>query len=202
MEQYLNIVVKAVFVENLALAYFLGMCTFLAVSKSVKTSMGLGAGVIVVQSITVPMNNLIYHHLLKPGSEVLLPRVSELDLTFLGLIIYIGVIASMVQILEMVLDRFVPALYNALGIYLPLRRSTAPSWAVRCSWSTAASSSGRAWPSASERAWASPWPRRAGRARERMAYSDPPAGLRGIGMAFLTTGLMALAFMAFTGISL
>ena len=120
MEHHLDLFVKAVFIENLALAFFLGMCTFLAVSKNVKTAIGLGAGVIVVQTITVPLNNLIYHRLLKPGSETLLPRVSELDLTFLGLIIYIGVIASMVQILEMVLDRFFPALYNALGIFLPL----------------------------------------------------------------------------------
>jgi len=200
---YLDIIVKAVFVENLALAYFLGMCTFLAVSRSVKTALGLGAGVIVVQTVTVPINNLIYHRLLKPGSATLLPQVSDLDLTFLGLIIYIGVIASMVQILEMVLDRFVPALYNALGIYLPLltvncailggtlfmvdrglefRESVAFGFGTGLGFALAIVLLAGL--------------------RERMAYSDPPAGLRGIGMAFLTTGLMALAFMAFTGISL
>ena len=115
MEHYLSLFVKAVFVENLALAFFLGMCTFLAVSKNVKTALGLGTAVIVIQAITVPVNNLLFQHVLKQGSIV-----QGVDLRFLGLISYIGVIAAMVQILEMALDRFAPALHSALGIFLPL----------------------------------------------------------------------------------
>ena len=120
MEHYLNLFVQSVFLENLALSFFLGMCTFLAVSKKVSTALGLGAAVMVVQAITVPANTFIYNQWLKPGSLSMFPTISEMDLTFLGLIIYIGLIASMVQILEMVLDRFAPALYNTLGIFLPL----------------------------------------------------------------------------------
>jgi Na+-transporting NADH:ubiquinone oxidoreductase subunit E len=188
--------------ENLALAYFLGMCTFLAVSKSVRTSLGVGAGVIVVQTITVPLNHVIHHGLLKQGNT-LLPRVSELDLTFLGLVVYIGVIAAMVQILEMVLDRFFPALYNAMGIYLPLltvncailggslfmvERGYDFGESVAYGFGTGA---GFAIAIVGLAA-----------IRERMTYSEPPSGLRGVGMAFLVTGLMSLAFMAFTGIEL
>ena len=117
----LDIFLKAVFVENLALAFFLGMCTFLAVSKNVKTATGLGIAVIVIMGITIPANNLIYRNLLSSGAlEWLGPQYSDVDLTFLGLISYIGVIAAMVQILEMTLDRYFPPLYNALGIFLPL----------------------------------------------------------------------------------
>ena len=203
IERHLDLFVRAVFIENLALAFFLGMCTFLAVSKKVKTAVGLGVAVIVVQTITVPLNNLIYHRLLKPGSETLLPRVSELDLTFLGLIIYIGTIASMVQILEMVLDRFFPALYNALGIYLPLltvncailggtlfmvERGYEFGESVTYGFGTGTG-------------FALAIVALAG-IRERMAYSDPPPGLRGLGITFITAGLMALAFMAFAGIAL
>ena len=119
MEAYLSLFVRAIFVENLALAFFLGMCTFLAVSKKIETALGLGIAVIVVQAITVPANNLILSVFLKPGALSWL-GLGETDLTFLGLICYIGVIAAMVQILEMSLDRFFPALYNALGIFLPL----------------------------------------------------------------------------------
>ena len=122
LEQYISIFIKAVFVENMALGFFLGMCTFLAVSKQVKTSIGLGIAVIVVQTITVPANNLIYGYLLKPGALAWTgnPDLASMDLSFLGLISYIGVIAAMVQILEMTLDKFFPALYGALGIFLPL----------------------------------------------------------------------------------
>ena len=122
LEQYISIFIKAVFVENMALGFFLGMCTFLAVSKQVKTSIGLGIAVIVVQTITVPANNLIYGYLLKPGALAWTgnPELASMDLSFLGLISYIGVIAAMVQILEMTLDKFFPALYGALGIFLPL----------------------------------------------------------------------------------
>lgn len=117
-EHYISIFIKAVFIENMALAFFLGMCTFIAVSKKVETAIGLGIAVIVVQTITIPVNNLIYQNLLKEGA--LSWAGIQSDLTFLGLISYIGVIAAMVQILEMTLDKYVPALYNALGIFLPL----------------------------------------------------------------------------------
>ena len=119
MEHYLSLFLKAVFVENLALSFFLGMCTFLAVSKKVKTSLGLGVAVVVVQSITIPVNNLLYNYLLKENA-LTWAGVQGVDLSFLGLISYIGVIAAMVQILEMILDKFFPPLYNALGIFLPL----------------------------------------------------------------------------------
>ena len=118
-EYYISLFVKAVFVENMALAFFLGMCTFLAVSKKVQTAIGLGVAVIVVQTITVPVNNLIFTYLLKEGA-LAWAGFPEVDLSFLGLLSYIGVIAALVQILEMFLDRYVPALYNALGVFLPL----------------------------------------------------------------------------------
>jgi len=202
MERHLDLLVKAVFLENLALAYFLGMCTFLAVSKTVRTALGVGAAVVVVQTITVPLNNLLYVGLLKEG-DALLPQASAFDLTFLGLIIYIGVIASMVQILEMVLDRFFPALYQTMGIYLPLltvncailggslfmvERGYGFGESVTYGFGTGLG-------------FALAIAALAGM-RERMAYSEPPSGLRGAGMAFLVTGLMSLAFMAFTGIAL
>jgi Na+-transporting NADH:ubiquinone oxidoreductase subunit E len=203
VEHYLELILKAVFIENLALAFFLGMCTFLAVSKNVTTAMGLGAAVIFVQTITVPLNNLIYHRLLKRGSETFLPRVSELDLSFLGLIVYIGVIAAMVQILEMVLDRFFPALYNALGIFLPLLTVNCAIlggslFMVQRGYDFGESV---AYGFGTGTGFALAIVCLAG-IRERMRYSDPPAGLRGLGMVFITTGLMALAFMAFAGISL
>ena len=119
MEHYISLFVKSVFIENLARSFFLGMCTFLAVSKKVKTAIGLGIAVVVVQTITVPVNNLIYNYLLKENA-LAWAGVEGVDLSFLGLISYIGVIAAMVQILEMALDKYVPALYNALGIFLPL----------------------------------------------------------------------------------
>ena len=119
MEELLSLAVKAIFVENMALAFFLGMCTFLAVSKKIATAIGLGVSVIVVQTITVPANNLILTYLLTPGA-LAWAGFPDVDLTFLGLISYIGVIAAMVQILEMVLDKYFPPLYNALGVFLPL----------------------------------------------------------------------------------
>jgi len=119
MEAYLSLFVRSIFVENLALSFFLGMCTFLAISKRIETAIGLGAAVIVVQTITVPANNLIFQYLLKDGA-LAWAGLPDVDLSFLGLISYIGVIAAMVQILEMTLDRYFPALYNALGIFLPL----------------------------------------------------------------------------------
>lgn len=115
MEHYISLLIRSIFIENLALSFFLGMCTFLAVSKKVKTAMGLGIAVIVVQTVAVPANNLIYNYVLKDGA-----LVSGLDLSFLSFITFIGVIAALVQILEMALDKYFPALYNALGIFLPL----------------------------------------------------------------------------------
>ena len=119
MEGLLSLAVKAIFVENLALSFFLGMCTFIAVSKKISTAIGLGISVMVVQAITVPANNLILNYLLAPGA-LSWAGFSDVDLTFLGLISYIGVIAALVQILEMVLDKYFPPLYNALGVFLPL----------------------------------------------------------------------------------
>ncbi|MFN3191499.1 MAG: NADH:ubiquinone reductase (Na(+)-transporting) subunit E [Aureliella sp.] len=206
LEHYLSLFLKAVFVENLALTFFLGMCTFLAVSKNVKTAIGLGIAVIVVQSITIPVNNLLYQFVLKEGALAATlgdSSYASVDLSFLGLITYIGVIAASVQILEMVLDRFFPPLYNALGIFLPLIT-------VNCAilggsllmeqrdYDFTESivfgvGSGFGWALAVVALAA---------VREKMRYSDIPAGLRGLGITFITVGLIALAFMAFSGISL
>jgi Na+-transporting NADH:ubiquinone oxidoreductase subunit E len=202
MEHHLNLFIKAVFIENLALGFFLGMCTFLAVSKKVNTALGLGVAVVVVQTITVPVNNLIYNNLLKEGALAWagLPNV---DLSFLGLISYIGVIAAMVQILEMTLDRFFPALYNALGIFLPLITVNCAIlggtlFMVERDYNFAESvtygvGSGVGWALASAAL--------AG-IREKMKYSDVPPGLRGLGITFITVGLMAIGFLGFSGIQL
>ena len=204
LEHYLSLFVKAVFIENLALSFFLGMCTFLAVSKKVETAIGLGIAVIVIQSITVPANNFIYQTFLKPGALAWAGSdLESVDLSFLGLISYIGVIAAMVQILEMTLDRFFPALYNALGIFLPLitvncailggsllmveRNQTFPESIV--------------FGFGSGLGWALAIAALAG-IREKLKYSDVPDGLRGLGITFITVGLMSLAFMSFGGISL
>ncbi|MCC9605510.1 NADH:ubiquinone reductase (Na(+)-transporting) subunit E [Blastopirellula sp. JC732] len=198
---YVNIALKAVFSENLALAFFLGMCTFLAVSKNVKTALGLGVAVIAVMAITIPANNLIYQHLLKKGSLAWLSSdLADTDLTFLGLIIYIGVIAAIVQILEMGLDRYFPPLYNALGIFLPLITVNCAilggslfmverdyDFAQSCVYGVFAGVG-----------WALAICSLAG-VREKLKYSDVPAGLKGLGITFLTAGLMALAFMSFGG---
>ncbi|MGL4715324.1 MAG: NADH:ubiquinone reductase (Na(+)-transporting) subunit E [Aeromonas sp.] len=198
MEHYLSLLIKSIFIENLALSFFLGMCTFLAVSKKVKTSMGLGVAVIVVQTIAVPTNNLIYNYVLKDGA-----LVSGLDLSFLSFITFIGVIAALVQILEMVLDKYFPALYNALGIFLPLITVNCAifggvSFMVQRDYNFMESvvygiGSGSGWMLAIVAL--------AG-IREKMKYSDVPEGLRGLGITFITTGLMALGFMSFSGISL
>jgi Na+-transporting NADH:ubiquinone oxidoreductase subunit E len=198
LEHYLSLFIKSIFIENIALAFFLGMCTFLAVSKRLETAVGLGIAVVVVQSITVPVNNLILNYVLKEGA-----LIKGVDLTFLGLLAYIGVIASMVQILEMVLDKFFPKLYNALGIFLPLitvncailggvlfmvqRDYNFPESAV--------------YGVGSGTGWALAIILMAG-IREKMRYSNVPAGLRGLGITFITGGLMALAFMLFSGIQL
>jgi Na+-transporting NADH:ubiquinone oxidoreductase subunit E len=202
MEHYLSLLVKSIFIENMALAFFLGMCTFLAVSKKVDTAVGLGIAVIVVQSITVPVNNLIYQHLLKRGALSWL-GLAEVDLTFIGLICYIGVIAAIVQILEMALDRYVPSLYNALGIFLPLITVNCAIlggslFMVERDYSFTES---LVFGFGSGSGWALALLALAG-IREKMKYSDVPAGLRGLGITFMIAGLMAMAFMAFSGIQL
>ncbi|MDY0169799.1 MAG: NADH:ubiquinone reductase (Na(+)-transporting) subunit E [Thermoguttaceae bacterium] len=201
-EHYLSIFLTAVFIENLALAFFLGMCTFLAVSRRVETAVGLGIAVVVVQSITVPANNLIYQFVLKEGALGWL-GFPALDLTFLSLISYIGVIAAIVQILEMALDKYVPALYNALGIFLPLITVNCAIlggslFMVQREYTFVESvtfglGTGVGWALAIVALAA---------IREKLKYNDIPAGLRGLGMTFIITGLMALAFMSFSGIRL
>ena len=202
LEHYLSLLMKAIFVENMALAFFLGMCTFLAVSKKVDTAIGLGVAVIVVQTITVPVNNLIYQYLLKEDALICL-GIEGTDLTFIGLICYIGVIAAMVQILEMVLDRYVPALYNALGIFLPLITVNCAIlggslFMVERDYNFSESV---VFGLGSGIGWALALTALAG-IREKMKYADVPVGLRGLGLTFMITGLMAMAFMAFSGIQL
>lgn len=204
MEEHLSLIVKSIFVENLALAFFLGMCTFLAVSKNVSTAFGLGLAVIVIQGITVPANNLIYQFLLAPGALSWLGEsYKDIDLSFLGLISYIGVIAAMVQILEMALDRFVPALYNALGIFLPLITVNCAIlggslFMVERDYSFVQSVE---YGFGSGFGWALAIVALAG-IREKLKYSNVPPGLRGLGITFIIVGLMALAFMSFQGIQL
>ncbi|MEH6531580.1 MAG: NADH:ubiquinone reductase (Na(+)-transporting) subunit E [Photobacterium frigidiphilum] len=198
MEHYLSLLVRSIFIENMALSFFLGMCTFLAVSKKVKTSFGLGVAVIVVLTIAVPVNNLVYNLLLKDGAIV-----DGVDLTFLNFITFIGVIAALVQILEMILDRFFPPLYNALGIFLPLITVNCAifggvSFMVQRDYNFVESvvygfGSGVGWMLAIVAL--------AG-LREKMKYSDVPPGLRGLGITFITVGLMALGFMSFSGVQL
>ncbi|MCH8193817.1 MAG: NADH:ubiquinone reductase (Na(+)-transporting) subunit E [Planctomycetes bacterium] len=201
-EHYLSIFLTSVFVENLALSFFLGMCTFLAVSQKVNTAAGLGVAVIVVQAITIPVNNLIYRHVLQQGA-LSWAGLPDVDLTFLGLITYIGVIAAMVQILEMGLDKFVPKLYNALGIFLPLITVNCAILGGSLFMVERDYDFGESvvYGVGSGTGWALAIIGLAG-IRERMAYSDVPAGLRGLGITFLTAGLMAMAFMLFSGIEL
>ena len=200
-EHYLSIFLTSVFVENLALSFFLGMCTFLAVSQKVNTAAGLGVAVIVVQAITIPVNNLIYRHVLQKGA--LSWAGLDVDLTFLGLITYIGVIAAMVQILEMSLDKFVPKLYNALGIFLPLITVNCAILGGSLFMVERGYDFGESvvYGVGSGTGWALAIVGLAG-IRERMSYSNVPAGLRGLGITFLTAGLMAMAFMLFSGIEL
>jgi Na+-transporting NADH:ubiquinone oxidoreductase subunit E len=204
MEHYLSLAIKAIFVENMALAFFLGMCSFLAVSKKVETAIGLGFAVIFVLAVTTPMNNLILHYLLQEGALAWIdPSFADYDLSFLSFLCFIGTIAAMTQIVEMTLDKFVPTLYAALGVFLPLI-------AVNCAilggalfmderdYNLAESTvfglgAGIGWALAIV-ALAS--------IRERMRYSNVPLGLRGLGMTFMLTGLMAIGFMAFGGIQL
>jgi len=202
MEHYISIFVRSVFVENMALSFFLGMCTFLAVSKKIQTAFGLGVAVVVVQAITVPVNNLLYTYLLKDGA-LAWAGMPDTDLSFLGLILYIGVIAAIVQILEMVLDKFFPALYQALGIFLPLITVNCAIlggtlFMVEGDYDLAESV---VYGIGSGVGWAFAIVALAG-IREKMKYSDVPEGLRGLGITFITVGLMALAFMSFSGVQL
>nr|WP_245912609.1 NADH:ubiquinone reductase (Na(+)-transporting) subunit E [Marinobacterium halophilum] len=202
MEQLISLAVKAIFVENMALAFFLGMCTFLAISKKVQTAIGLGIAVIVVLVITVPVNNLIFNYLLREGA-LAWAGYPEVDLSFLGYISYIGVIAAIVQIMEMFLDKFVPALYNALGVFLPLIT-------VNCAIMGAALfmverdytfGESVVYGAGAGIGWALAIAALAG-IREKLKYSDVPHGLRGLGITFITVGLMSLGFMSFSGVQL
>ena len=204
LEHYVSLAVKSIFVENMALAFFLGMCSFLAVSRQVKTAIGLGAAVIVVLTITVPMNYLIYTYLLKPGAMIWLhPSLAAYDLSFLGFLTYIGTIAAMVQIVEMSLDRFVPKLHAALGIFLPLIAVNcailgASLFMVERGYTLVESA---VFGFGSGIGWALAIVALAG-IRERLRYSNPPEGLRGLGLTFILVGLMAIGFMAFAGVQL
>ena len=204
LENYLSIFLKSIFVENLALAFFLGMCTFIAISKNVKTAIGLGIAVIVIQALTVPANNLVYTYLLKKGALSWLgSQYAEVDLSFLGLISYIGVIAALVQVLEMVLDKFFPPLYNALGIFLPLITVNCAILGGSLFMEQREYDLGESvvYGIGSGFGWALAIAALAG-IREKMKYSDVPPPLRGLGITFITVGLMALAFMSFSGIQL
>ncbi len=207
LEHYLSLAIKAVFVENMALAFFLGMCSFLAVSRKVETAVGLGLAVVFVLTITCPLNCLVYNYLLKGGAltwlPVVGPRMASIDLSFLGFISYIGTIAATVQVVEMVIDRYAPALYGALGVFLPLIAVNcailgASLFMVERDYRVGESAvfgfgSGLGFAMAIVALAA---------IRERMRYSNVPAGLRGLGITFIITGLMAIGFMAFAGIQL
>jgi Na+-transporting NADH:ubiquinone oxidoreductase subunit E len=202
MEAYVNLFLKAAFVENLALMFFLGMCTFLAVSKRVETAIGLGIAVVAVQTITVPVNHLIYAFLLAPGA-LAWAGLPDVDLSFLGLVSYIGVIAALVQILEMTLDRYVPKLYNALGIFLPLITVNCAIlggtlFMVERNYDLGESV---VYGLGSGAGWAIALIALAG-IREKLKYSDVPDGLQGLGITFIIVGLMSLGFMGFSGVQL
>lgn len=202
MEQYISLFVRSIFIDNMALSFFLGMCTFIAISKKIQAAFGLGIAVIVVLSITVPVNNLIYNYLLREDA-LAWAGLTGVDLSFLGLLSYIGVIAALVQILEMFLDKFVPALYNALGVFLPLITVNcailgASLFMVERDYNFAESV---VYGAGSGVGWALAITALAG-IREKLKYSDVPEGLRGLGITFITVGLMSLGFMSFGGIDL
>ena len=202
MEHYLSLFVRSVFIENMALSFFLGMCTFLAISKQVQAAIGLGIAVIVVLTLTTPLNNLIYNYVLAEGA-LAWAGLPEVDLSFLGFLVYIGVIAAVVQILEMFLDRHVPVLYNALGVFLPLITVNCAILGAALLMVERAMNFGESvvFGFGAGTGWALAIVALAG-IREKMKYSDVPEGLRGLGITFITVGLMALGFMAFGGISL
>ncbi len=203
MEHLISLFIKSLFIENMALSFFLGMCTFLAVSKKIGTAFGLGVAVVIVQTLTVPLNNLLFQYIIKEGAVLWQVLGINIDISFLGTIIYICTIAAVVQVLEMFLDKYVPALYNALGIYLPLI-------AVNCAILAGSLfmvernynfSESVVYGVGSGLSWALAITAMAG-VREKLRYSDVPQGLRGLGITFITAGLMALGFMSFSGIKL
>jgi len=202
VEAYVNLFIKAAFVENLALSFFLGMCTFLAISKRVDTAIGLGLAVVVVQIITVPVNYLIFNFLLADGA-LAWAGLADVDLSFLGLVSYIGVIAALVQILEMTLDRFFPKLYNALGIFLPLITVNCAILGGTLFMVERQYNFGESvvFGVGSGAGWAIALVGLAG-IREKLKYSDVPDGLQGLGITFIIVGLMSLGFMGFSGIQL
>ncbi len=202
MEELLSLFIRSIFIDNMALAFFLGMCTFIAVSKKVEAAIGLGIAVIAVLTITTPINNLLYTYLLADGA-LAWAGLGDVDLSFLGLIVYIGVIAALVQILEMFLDKYVPALYNALGVFLPLITVNcailgASLFMVERDYNLSESV---VFGAGAGTGWALAITALAG-IREKLKYSDIPAGLQGLGITFITVGLMSLGFMSFGGIDL
>lgn len=202
MEHYISLFVRAVFIENMALSFFLGMCTFMAISKKIQAALGLGIAVIVVLAVTVPVNSLIYNYLLREGA-LAWAGYPDVDLSFLGLLSYIGVIAAIVQIMEMVLDKYVPALYSALGVFLPLITVNCAIlggslFMVERDYNFSESV---VYGAGAGTGWALAIVALAG-IREKLKYSDVPEGLRGLGITFITVGLMSLGFMSFGGIIL
>ncbi|MFT5481955.1 MAG: Na+-transporting NADH:ubiquinone oxidoreductase subunit E [Halieaceae bacterium] len=202
MEAYLGLFVRSIFIDNMALSFFLGMCTFLAISKKIDAAVGLGIAVVVVQVITVPVNNLLHTYLLSDGA-LAWAGLPDVDLSFLGLLTYIGVIAALVQILEMVLDKYVPALYAALGVFLPLITVNcailgASLFMVERDYNFGESV---VYGAGAGIGWMLAITALAG-IREKLKYSDVPDGLQGLGITFITVGLMSLGFMSFGGIDL
>lgn len=202
MGHYVSLFITSVFIENMALAYFLGMCTFVAISKKVSTAIGLGIAVVVVMAITVPLNNLLYQFLLKDGA-LAWAGFGNVDLSFLGLLSYIALIAAVVQIMEMFLDKFVPSLYNALGVYLPLITVNCAImggvlFMVERDYNFGESV---VYGVGAGLGWALAIAALAG-IREKLKYSDVPAPVRGLALTFITVGLMSLGFMSFGGMSL
>jgi Na+-transporting NADH:ubiquinone oxidoreductase subunit E len=204
MEHYLNLAIRSIFLENMALAFFLGMCSFLACSKKVETAMGLGAAVIFVQVLTVPLNNLILVYLLKEGAlGWISPALAKADLTFLAFILFIGTVAAATQVVEMTVEKFAPALYATLGVFLPLIAVNCVILAGSLFMQERDYGFGESvvYGIGSGLGWAIAIVAMAA-VREKLAYSNVPAGLRGIGITFVTAGLMSIAFMMFSGIQL
>ena len=202
MEHYISLFITSVFIENMALAFFLGMCTFIAISKKISTAISLGIAVVVVMAITVPLNNLLYQYLLKDGALVW-AGYPNVDLSFLGFLSYIALIAAVVQIMEMFLDKYVPSLYNALGVFLPLITVNCAImggvlFMVERDYNFGESV---VYGVGAGFGWALAIAALAG-IREKLKYSDVPAPLRGLGITFITVGLMSLGFMSFGGMSL